>query len=75
MPVPGSTSWSMNCFRVVATFRPWTGVRSLMAGLSVGMGSQEGKKSSTSRRLLPMRDGAVSSCSSGKPARLTHSVV
>ena len=34
-----------------------------------------GKKSSTARRLLPMRVGSVSSCSSGNPARLTHNVV
>ncbi len=34
-----------------------------------------GKNPSTSRRLVPMRVGAVSSCSSGRPARLTHSVV
>ena len=36
---------------------------------------REGKKSRTSRRLLPVRVGSVSSCSSGMSARLTHSVL
>ena len=33
------------------------------------------KKVSTSRRLVPTRVGSVSRRSSGRPARLTHSVV
>jgi len=41
----------------------------------VALGLQEGKNDITSRRLLPMRDGMVSSCSSGAPVRFTHSVV
>src|SRR5204862_5670237 len=33
------------------------------------------KKVRTSRRLVPTRVGSVSSCSSGRPWRFTHSVV
>ena len=49
------------------------------AGQAVATGvaatSAVGKKSSTSRRLWPVRVGSVSSCSGGADARLIHSVV